>query len=64
MPPLDSSPPAYPPIDLRPCDAARLAQQPYPPIAGVVHPDQWMRPYGQTISRLEAPNPHTPHRRA
>jgi hypothetical protein len=60
----DESKTTYPPMDLRPRDAARLAQQPHPPIAAT-HPDQWPSPYGNTLPRLHAePNPYTPHRRA
>ena len=59
--PLDESKTAYPAMDLRPRDAARLAQQPHPPIAET-HPDQWARPYGVRL-QTEA-NPHAPHRRA
>jgi len=60
--PLDESKAAYPPIDLRPRDAARLAEQPHPPI--VSHPDQWQRPYGVALRPLGEANPHAPHRRA
>ena len=60
----DESKTAYPPMDLRPRDAARLAQQPHPPVAAV-HPDQWVRPYGAVLPRLHTePNPYMPHRRA
>jgi len=63
--PLDESKTAsYPPMDMRPRDAARLAQQPHPPVAAA-HPDQWARPYGVSLPRLHTdPNPHAPHRRA
>ncbi len=62
--PSDKSKTAYPPMDLRPRDAARLAEQPHPPIAAA-HPDQWPRPYGVSLPRLHPdPNPYTPHRRA
>jgi hypothetical protein len=61
--PLDESKTTYPPMDLRPRDAARLAERPCPPIAA--HPDQWQRPYGVVLPRLHPdPNPLAPHRRA
>ncbi len=61
--PLDESKSAYPAMDMRPSEAARLAQQPHPPIAA--HPDQWQKPYGVVLPRLYPdPNPHAPHRRA
>ncbi len=64
MPPLDDTKNAYPAIDLRPREAARLAEHPHPPIVSA-HPDQWPRPYGVVLPRLQGDaNPHAPHRRA
>ena len=61
--PLDESKTTYPAMDLRPRDAARLAEQSHPPIAA--HPDQWQRPYGVALPRLYPDsNPLAPHRRA
>lgn len=61
--PSDESKTSYPAMDLRPRDAARLAEQPCPPVA--THPDQWQRPYGIVLPRLHGePNPLAPHRRA
>ena len=66
MPPFDETTSIYPPIDLRPREAARLAERPCPPIAGAAdHPDQWVRPYGAALPRLHTEaTPHLPHRRA
>ncbi len=56
MPPHDDTLGAYPVLDMRPRDAARLAEAPHPPIAAVTYRPQ---------ARLDGvSNPLAPYRRA